>query len=116
LKKDYIEDLKDELEESPLLRSEMYQILRKYEELYDDYMDDGMAPSEVEKKLGTPSEIVSDIMSSRKKVTQWLNPVVYFTFLLSAIIYLMIGYFTGLWHPTWLVFLLSPIVYFYKRN
>lgn len=116
MKKDYIEDLKDELEESPILKAEMYQILKKYEALYDDYMDDGMAPSEVEKKLGTPGEIVSDIMTSRKNVSYGINPAVYFTFLFSAILYLMIGYFTSVWHPTWLIFLLSPIVYFYKKN
>lgn len=116
MKKDYIEDLKDELEETPILKTEMYQILRKYEELYDDYMDEGMAPSEVERKLGTPIEIVSEIMSSRSRKSTGIDPAVYFTFLLSVIVYLMIGYFTKLWHPTWLVFLLSPIVYLYKRN
>lgn len=115
MKNDYLEDLKDELEESPILKAEMYQILQKYEELYEEYMDDGMAPSEIEAKLGTPKEIVSDIMISRKKKQSFITPRVYFAFLLSVLIYFIIGYTTDIWHPTWLLVFFAPIVYILER-
>jgi len=116
VKKDYIEDLKDALEESPLLKDEMYTVLKEYDLLYDEYMDEGLAPSEVEKRLGEPSDIVGDILRARKTKTPWLDPTVYFTFLFSGILYLMIGYFFNLWHPSWLVFFLAPLVVVFKRR
>ena len=115
MKKDYIEDLKDELEESPLLKEEMYSIVKEYDRLYDEYMNDGLAPSEVERKLGLPSDIVSDIVRSRKQKVSWFNPSIYFSFLFSAILYLLIGYFTDVWHPTWLVFMLAPLVMAFRK-
>jgi hypothetical protein len=116
VKKDYLEDLKDELEESPVLKSEIHQILRQYDALYDDYMDEGFTPSKVEEKLGTPQEIVSEILAARKVEKSGIDPTVYFSFFLSIIIYLIVGYFTELWHPTWLILLLSPAVYIFKKR
>ena len=116
MKKDYLEDLRDELEETPALKSEIFQILREYDALYDEYMNEGYAPSKVEEKLGTPQEVISEILSARKTKYRGIDPTIYFVFFLSVIMYLGTGYFTKVWHPTWLILLMSPMVYTFKKR
>lgn len=96
-------------------------IIKDYEELFDDYLAEGLSEEQVINKLGTPKDIVKAIAEENRKVIPTLKKanvvlprrggekIIAASPLLATIIFLVLGFTVDAWHPGWLVFLLIPL-------
>lgn len=115
----FIKDLKEYLVDKNVSKEEVKEIIDDYTELYNDFSDRGFNDEEISKKLGTVRIIYRDIKSTvNRDRTTWKSKVVAVTPFIATAIYILVGYFSGIWHPTWLVFLLIPLssVILYGEN
>ncbi len=96
-------------------------IIKDYEELFDDYIAQGLSEVEAISKLGDPKDIVRALIEENKKImpsrtkdnvtlprrggTKFIAAAP----LLAVIIYMLLGFLLDAWHPGWLIFFIIPV-------
>ena len=114
-KNDYLEELKNRLNELRISEDERDDIVNDYCGLYDDAVSHGYTDQEIYNKIGTPKDVVSELGGSflsqfnPYSKNNRENPIVAAMPILSTILFLLLGFIWGLWHPGWLVFLAIPL-------
>ena len=111
MKNDYLNELKEILENHGVTQSDIQDIMSDYNQMYDDGLDKQMSDDEIRELLGEPSHIYNDLKDtlsfirekSKKHKFVALSPFI------ALIIFMSIGLTTQIWHPTWLIFMLIPI-------
>lgn len=112
MKSKYLEALKSKLYEFQASKDDIKDIINDYSQLYDDILNTGKTDEEVYKLLGDPQhvayELIDSIRIKHKKDVR--NKFIALMPFVSLITFMGIGLSTGVWHPTWLVFLSIPVV------
>jgi uncharacterized membrane protein len=112
MKSKYLEKLKAELMKFQASKDDIHEILMDYGQLYDDALSTGKSDEEVWSMLGDPKEVSYDLIDTLriKKHKNIRNKLIALSPFISLIVYMVLGFAFELWHPGWLVFLLTPVV------
>lgn len=125
MKQNYLDQLRDllttihEEDEDQLSEEKLESLMKDYQQLYDEGLADGKSEEEIEDKLGNPEKVIAALGLHQPEKKRWQNKIVALSPFVSVVIFLAIGLIYGVWHPTWLVFLLIPvtaIILDYKEN
>ncbi len=111
-KKTYLEELKDILEDHNVSQDDVTDILNDYEQMYTDGIDKSMSDQEIIDLLGEPEDVYEDLKDTVSFIirkTKSDHKFVAISPFIALITFFAIGMYTGIWHPTWLVFLLIPV-------
>ena len=112
MKAKYLERLRKKLEEFQTYPSEINEIIKDYDQLYDDALASGRTHEEVYQSLGEPEhvayELIDTIRIKQKKYKR--NKIIALMPFISVMVFMGVGLSTDIWHPTWMVFLLIPVV------
>ncbi len=121
MKDKYLEDLRERLEDCDATASEINDILEDYSEMLDDAIGKNMSEEEIYSLIGTPKQVVKELKDQLNKddddydyendkaYNHNKNKIVALMPFISVIIFFILGFVGGLWHPGWLVFLLIPM-------
>lgn len=111
MKDRYLYSLRKVLEENRAFARDIEDIISDYDQLYEDALASGKTDDEVWHILGDPKEVVQELIESMqlKKEKNIKTKIVATMPFISLIIFFLLGFVEGLWHPGWLVFLLIPI-------
>ncbi|MFU8792659.1 MAG: DUF1700 domain-containing protein [Acholeplasmataceae bacterium] len=111
MKDKYLALLKQELTEKNIGKHDIADIIKDYSQLYDDAVDSGKSPEDIEALLGDPKKVAKEVTYEY----QWTNPhknrgkIIALMPFVSVIIFMLIGLLYQVWHPTWLIFLIIPV-------
>lgn len=115
---DYINRLREYLYDKDVSKDQIKDIISDYQEFYEEYLNNGYTDEEIIAKLGNARDIYRNLRSTLIKSDEYLSrkiknkqksKIVALTPFLATIIFILVGYFTGVWHPTWLVYLIIPL-------
>lgn len=123
-KENYLNELEKALKEKSISKKEISEILRDYDEMYEEAKGSGYKDEEIYNRLGNPTDIASDIggsfvddinpysKSKRGNILVATSPFV------ATVAFLLIGFLGDLWNPGWLVFMWIPIsgIFFGSRK
>ncbi len=118
MKANYLKKIEDELNKYNFNDLEKVDIIKDYNELYDDYVVEGLVEDEIVNKLGEPMDVISSlavdlgksrVKSKSEKHSHKTGKYIALTPFISTVIFLIIGFGYNIWHPTWMVFLLIPM-------
>lgn len=116
----YLNDLKDYLEDKDISKNQIKEIISDYKEFYEDYSNSGLTHEEIILKLGTPKEVYRSLKGTLTviKTPSFGSKLIAVSPFLSVITYILLGYYLEAWHPGWVVFLSIPLfgVMFNKKN
>ena len=110
-KETFLHTLKINLFSLSVKKEEIYEIIKDYDQLYDDMLASGKSDKEVWYSLGDPERLAEVLLDTLriKKENGAKQKIIAITPFISLIIFFQLGFLKGLWHPGWLVFLLIPI-------
>ncbi len=123
MKERYLEELKELLLEYNISEDELSDILADYGEMIDDAVAKNMSEDKIIKMIGTPEEVVKSLSEEfvdgeefiyihrggRSSTTNRDNRITALMPFISLIIFMILGFGFGKWHPGWLVFLAIPM-------
>lgn len=112
MKNNYLNELKELLDNYVMDESEKNEIIADYDDMYNGYFDKGITDDEIVKKLGSPRSIVRDLTEGYRKVEKPLpggGKFIALTPFIALISYFILGLGYNLWHPGWVVFVIIPI-------
>jgi len=112
MKNNYLDELKELLNNYQMEEAERLDILSDYEEIYDGWTEKGLADEEVEKKLGNPRSIIKDLTEGCKKIEKPIpggEKIIALSPFFATITFLILGIGFDLWHPGWLIFTVIPV-------
>lgn len=123
----YINKLKEYLYDKDVSKEQIKEIVSDYEEFYEEYLNNGFTDEEIVIKLGSARDIYRNLRSTLKMSEDYeikkiknkqKSKIVSLTPFIATIIFILVGYFTGVWHPTWLIYLIVPLssVLIYSKN
>ncbi|MCU0105235.1 DUF1700 domain-containing protein [Acholeplasma vituli] len=113
MKQDYIDRLKSELNQYTTNFADVKDIVRDYEEMYDDALQTGKTPEEVEAMLGDPIDIVDELkesLSLKQERRSKGNKVVAVSPFIATICFFISGFYFDGWVFGWLFFLMIPML------
>ncbi len=122
MKKEYLDKLKILLEKYDIASDEMQDIINDYEEMIDDALNKEMTEPKIIKLIGTPEEVVESLAEEIEKDEDFIyihrvgkpditsNKLTAYMPIIAIIVFFILGFEFGLWHPGWLVFLSIPVV------
>ena len=111
MKRDFLNQLRQSLTEQKASQKDIDDILSDYDQLYDDALGSGKSDADVLQILGSPEEIVSDLLDTLqiKKEKNIKTKIIAIMPFISLIIFFILGFYQNLWSIAWLVFLAIPI-------
>ncbi|QWB96399.1 DUF1700 domain-containing protein [Mycoplasmatota bacterium] len=111
MKNEYLDELRHILENHQVSEKDIDEILSDYTLLYDEGLNKDMSDKEIRELLGEPRNVYEDLKDTLTFIftKSSNNKFVALTPFLATIIFMVIGFTTQTWHPTWLIFLLIPI-------
>lgn len=118
MKQQYMDELKQLLNQYDMDQSEKDEIINDYQEMYDNYADFGMQEEEIRDKLGKPSDIIFDLTEGymrksdikAKQSNSRNDKIVAIMPFIAVIIFFVTGFVFDGWVYSWLAFLLIPVV------
>ncbi len=111
-KKEYLDELETILQNHNVSDDDINDILSDYSEMYDEGINKELSDTEIRKLLGEPRRVYEDLKDTVSfiiKKTKKDHKFVALSPFLALIIFIGVGMGTGVWHPTWLAFLLIPV-------
>lgn len=111
MKDKYLGLLKQGLEEKNLGRREIDEIIKEYGQLYDDALESGKSHETIESLLGNPMKVAKEVEyeNDLNNSIKGSGKIIAIMPFISLIVFMVLGLIFGVWHPTWLVFLLIPV-------
>lgn len=113
MKKQYLDDIRELLEEKNFEKKDIEDIIADYAQLYDDMVAGGHSDEETMNKLGTPRSIVEELSSERRQtlVKQPMKgrKLIALSPFVATILFFVLGFAYNLWHLSWMAFLLIPV-------
>ncbi len=112
MKSDYLNAIKQLLNNYRINSVEKDDIVNDYDRMYDDGLAKGMSDEDVVAFLGTPEKVVIDLSENYREVKKPKNgeKLIAIMPFVSLIVFFVLGYYFSLWHPGWMVFLSIPVV------
>jgi len=111
MKNQYLEEIKEALQDLEASKEDIKDILNDISGLYDDALEKGKTDEEIYALLGNPREVAYELIDTIKirHHRNKRNKVVALMPFLATIAYMILGFGFDLWHPGWLVYLSIPI-------
>lgn len=111
MKNDYLNELRDILENHHVSEKDIDEILSDYTLLYDEGVNKSMSEKEIRDLLGEPKNVYQDLKDTLTYVYKNRNKhkFVALSPFIAVFTFMLIGLTTQTWHPTWLIFLLIPM-------
>ncbi|MBN2540715.1 MAG: DUF1700 domain-containing protein [Bacilli bacterium] len=123
MKERYLEELKELLQQYNITEDEVADILADYGEMIEDAMSKNMSEEKILKMVGTPEEVVKSLSEEfvegeeyiyihrggKSSATNRDNRITALMPFISVIVFMILGFGWGVWHPGWLVFLSIPM-------
>ncbi|WP_162140212.1 HAAS signaling domain-containing protein [Haploplasma axanthum] len=111
MKNKFIEELREYLEDKDVSKNQIDEIIADYQEFYEEYSNRGLSEEEIIERLGRPRTIYKNIRNTVITIKEetWKSKAIAVSPFISVLAFVLIGYFTKVWHPTWLVFLFVPL-------
>lgn len=109
-KSEYLASIELYFKNMKVAPEDINQVSKEYEALYDEALEFGYNHQEIVNRLGLPKAIYSALKNDLNHISDKRDKIISITPLLAVIIYMILGFLFGLWHPGWLVFLLVPVV------
>lgn len=122
MKESYLEQLSELLKTYHIKQEEIDDILADYGEMIDDALNKNMSEEKILKMIGTPEEVVESLSEEFEKGEEYIyvhhggkksghdNRITALMPFISLVVFFILGFGFGLWHPGWLVFLSIPMV------
>lgn len=110
-KETYISELNELLVEYQVSQEDITDVLVDYEQMYDDALDRGLTDNEVYQLLGNPEIVINELRDTLtlKRQKQYKTKFIALTPFIAVITFMVVGLTTGIYHPTWLIFLIIPM-------
>lgn len=113
MKKQYLNDIRELLEEKNYEKKDIEDIIADYSQLYDDMIADGLTDEQAQTKLGTPRAVVEELSSDRRtaivKQPMKGRKLIALSPFVATILFFVLGMAFDLWHVSWMAFLLIPM-------
>ncbi len=112
MKNNYLDELRELLDNYKMEQAEKDEIINDYDEMYEGYLGKGIVDDEVVNKLGSPRSIIRDLTEGFKKVEKPLpggEKIIALSPFIALISFFVLGFGFNLWHPGWVIFLIIPI-------
>ncbi|MGE4320917.1 MAG: DUF1700 domain-containing protein [Acholeplasmataceae bacterium] len=112
MKNDYLDELKQILTNHNVSESDINDIMNDYTQMYDDGLDKSMSDTEIRELLGEPRRVYEDLKDTLSFIVKNHkdHKLVALSPFIALITFMTIGFTTQIWHPTWLIFLIIPIL------
>jgi len=112
VKRTYLAELKELLNDLEMSSTERNDILLDYARMYDDGLERGLDDAGVIDRLGTPEKVADALRDEYHSLPKHQKDgrIVALMPFLSVIAYFILGYYYDLWSTGWLVFLSIPMV------
>lgn len=113
MKETYIAALKDALSIHTKNYADIKDILKDYEEMYDDALASGKTPEAIEAMLGAPEDIVEalqETLSTNRVRRHKGNKIVAISPFLASIGFFISGFYMDGWYYGWMFFLMIPML------
>jgi uncharacterized membrane protein len=108
-KKEFIEDLKEALEDEDVSNSLIDDIIQEYSSMIDDALESGETIESFIKRMGSSKKVAKSVAKNHTKPD---NRLVAVTPFIATIVFFIVGTLWNAWNPAWLVFLLIPMMSF----
>jgi nucleoid DNA-binding protein len=108
-KKEFIEDLKDALEDEDVSNGLINEIIQEYSSMIDDALESGETIDSFIKRMGSSKKVARSVAKNHSNQD---NRLVAVTPFIATIVFFIIGTLWNAWNPAWLVFLLIPMMSF----
>ncbi len=117
MKFEFLEDLRDLLEDNGLVDAEIESILTEYSFIFDEMQKLNLSYDEIIERIGSPKQIVKKYKDKRfnKKNAIKNNKWVALTPFISVIGFFVLGNL-GYWNFSWMFFLLIPLVIMWNQS
>lgn len=113
MKADYLVSLKEALNKYTNNYADIKDILKDYEEMYDDALSSGKSEAAVEAMLGDPHEVVEalkDTLTQKQVRRTQGNKIVAVSPFVATICFFISGFYFDGWQYGWLFFLMIPML------
>lgn len=113
MKETYIADIKKALSVYTNNYADIKDIIKDYEEMYDDAKQSGKSDAEIEAMLGTPEDIVEalkETLSIKKERRSKGNKIVAVSPFIATMLFFITGFYFEGWTYGWLFFLMIPML------
>lgn len=108
-KKEYLTKLEMYLREYDFDKDSINEIIEEYDMIIDEAQEDNIYDEDLGERIGTPKEVAKNLRKSEAFNRVKQNKLVALSPFVAIIIFFVLGFGFGYWHPGWLVFLLIPI-------
>jgi uncharacterized membrane protein len=112
MKSEYLEKLEKALHERGIVKNDISDVIKDYDQMYQDALDSGKNEDDILSLLGAPKKVAKDLASDyhwKSDKNSKSGKLIALTPFIAFIFYMVVGLTEGTWHPTWLIFLLTPI-------
>ena len=113
MKETYLLSIKEALNRYTNNFADIKDILKDYEEMYDDAISSGKSPAEVEAMLGDPNDIVDalkETLSVKRERRTRGNKIVAISPFLATMLFFITGFYLNSWQFGWMFFLMIPVL------
>ncbi len=108
-KKEYLQELENYLNEFEFDKESISEIIEEYDMIIEEAQENNIYDESLEERIGTPKEIAKNLRKTEVFNRVKENKLVALSPFISVILFFVLGFGFGYWHPGWLVFLLIPI-------
>ena len=121
-KDEYLATLEFRLNDADVSKKEIESIIKDYETMYNEALDNGKTDEEIYEALGSPASVVRELLETIKEKNDRIEEeedtkklpgrekIIALSPFISTIVYFILGFVFKFWHPGWLVFFLTPMV------
>lgn len=106
--KQFLAKLRELLNQYDLTNQEKQDIIDDYTQIIDDGISKGLSEEQVLNYVGKPENIIKELGLKKRVTKRKGDRIVALSPFISLILFFILGFSKGLWHPGWLVFLLIP--------
>ena len=113
MKTNYLDELRELLNNYKMEQTEKDEIINDYDEMYEGYLGKGLNDEKVVNKLGSPRSIIRDLTEGYKKVEKPVpggEKIIALSPFIALIAFFILGFGFNLWHPGWIVFAIIPVI------
>ncbi|MCF7924502.1 MAG: DUF1700 domain-containing protein [Candidatus Izimaplasma sp.] len=108
-KNEYLKKLESYLKEYDFDDDSISEIIEEYDMIIDEAQENNIYDEVLEERIGTPKEIAKNLKNTGVFKRAKENKIVAISPFVALILFFVLGYGFGYWHPGWLVFLLIPL-------
>jgi len=113
MKDNYLKELRGLLDRYQMEENEKVDIINDYDDMYNNWIDQGMDTDEVEAKLGEPRKIIGALVEGYKRVKKPEpkgQKIIAVSPFIALVIFFVGGFAFDRWDISWMAFLIIPVI------